>query len=343
MNSISRELSNGINFCRIIACFLVIILHASALNFYKFDGDWWKSNLFDSLSRICVPLFIMITGALLINEQGKKYSSLIKRFKKIIIVCLFWSLFYTLADKIHPITPAEWIKRVIKNEFKFHLWYLYAMVGFYLSIPILSAIYTGLSKKNLLYVVVIWGVASNIDLIYSEGMINSNLLKLYSMTYFSDLIGYLILGKLLSDLFNFMINRYMIGFLILCYLVSTAMIYLLTYIISIKGNSPNPFFYTYNSIFVIISSTTIFIPLLYIGSVLGNRDKFNVVKKISGLTLGVYCIHLFYMDLSVAVLTHINMNKPGFLFIIIISVLTLFLSLFSIGFMKKIPFLNKVI
>ena len=343
MSSISRDLSNGISFSRVIACFFVVILHASALNFYKFDSEWWKSNLFDSLSRVCVPLFIIITGALLINEQGKTYSSLIKRFKKIIIVCCFWSLFYTIADKFYPITPIEWVKRVAKNEFKFHLWYLYAMVGFYLSIPILSAIYTSLSKKTILYIVVIWGVVSNIDLMYSAGIISNNFLKIYELTYFSDLIGYLILGKLLSDAFEFIVNKRAAWFLMLCYLLSTTMIYLLTYLISMKGNNPNPFFYAYNSFFVIIASASIFIPLLYIGRDLGNKNKLNIVKKISEVTLGIYCIHLFYMDLSKVALSYINMNKPGFLFIMIISISTLLLSFFTVSVMKKIPLLNKVI
>ena len=52
---------------RVIACLAVIMIHTSGTyvlrNFRTFN--FWVRNLFDSLSRIAVPLFVMISGALL--------------------------------------------------------------------------------------------------------------------------------------------------------------------------------------------------------------------------------------------------------------------------------------
>ena len=56
---------------RVIACMAVVMIHASAPYLGKDIGsfNFWVGNVLDSLSRIAVPLFVMISGALMLDER----------------------------------------------------------------------------------------------------------------------------------------------------------------------------------------------------------------------------------------------------------------------------------
>ncbi|WP_235502048.1 acyltransferase family protein, partial [Janthinobacterium sp. Ant5-2-1] len=69
---------------RIVACFMVILLHVSAENFHAFGEKWWAANFYDSLTRACVPIFFMISGANLLSKDETLGTFFRKRFLKII-------------------------------------------------------------------------------------------------------------------------------------------------------------------------------------------------------------------------------------------------------------------
>lgn len=70
MESIKKE---WIDYLRVIATVSVIFLHVSAEipTLYKKipDDIWWIGNFFDGAVRFCVPLFLMISGALLLGKK----------------------------------------------------------------------------------------------------------------------------------------------------------------------------------------------------------------------------------------------------------------------------------
>src|SRR5689334_17216456 len=57
---------------RALAISMVVFLHVAAEPFYlgaKLGTyDWWVANVYDSSVRICVPLFFMLTGHLLLRS-----------------------------------------------------------------------------------------------------------------------------------------------------------------------------------------------------------------------------------------------------------------------------------
>lgn len=68
--------NNGIvhmDVVRVIACFAVIMIHSSAPYVIENFGslNFWIGNIFDGLARIGVPLFVMVSGALMLD---KKYN-----------------------------------------------------------------------------------------------------------------------------------------------------------------------------------------------------------------------------------------------------------------------------
>src|SRR3972149_12259082 len=85
---------------RVLAVFLIVLIHVSApyvTSYGKISFDHWLSgNFFDSFSRLGIPIFLMISGFLLLtNYQEDKIKIFIKkRFLKVFVPFLIWSVFY---------------------------------------------------------------------------------------------------------------------------------------------------------------------------------------------------------------------------------------------------------
>lgn len=85
---------------RIIATFAVVFLHVAGffLNAGMDSQYWWFGNIFSSFSKWCIPVFVMISGALLLSPDKTESMETFyrKRVSKIFIPILFWSMLYSL-------------------------------------------------------------------------------------------------------------------------------------------------------------------------------------------------------------------------------------------------------
>lgn len=63
-----------LDFLRVIAIAAVVLIHCIAAVQFKpvNSAAWMTTNLLDSFIHWCVPVFVMISGALLINERAYK-------------------------------------------------------------------------------------------------------------------------------------------------------------------------------------------------------------------------------------------------------------------------------
>ena len=89
-----------INNLRIIAMFLVVVLHTTSPMLMAYgkepDSYWLIADFFNALSRFGVPVFVMITGALLLNRDYELSDFLRKRLGRIFPPFIFWSVVYIL-------------------------------------------------------------------------------------------------------------------------------------------------------------------------------------------------------------------------------------------------------
>src|SRR6267154_32982 len=87
-----------INSLRLIALVAVIVLHTAAIPLEQYGkiplNDWLTADLYNALVRFAVPVFVMITGALLLHREYELGDFLKKRLGRIFTPFLFWSLVY---------------------------------------------------------------------------------------------------------------------------------------------------------------------------------------------------------------------------------------------------------
>lgn len=62
----------ALDLIRVCAMCLVVLLHASSVFVSYSENVTLAGNILNSLSRPCVPLFVMLSGALLLNEAKQK-------------------------------------------------------------------------------------------------------------------------------------------------------------------------------------------------------------------------------------------------------------------------------
>lgn len=170
-----------VDLLRVLSCFLVVFAHCCDPFVAQFDQDrasFLTGAFSGSLVRSSVPLFVMMTGVLLLPVQRGMADFYRKRIGRIIVPLIFWSialpiLFFVYLNYIQPhsanaalpadgFTPQATGVKLYTFIFNFNfdttpLWYLYMLVGLYLILPILSAWLERATKREIRLFLWVWG------------------------------------------------------------------------------------------------------------------------------------------------------------------------------------------
>jgi len=194
-----------INNLRLIALYAVIILHSTAPLLMQYGkvpaSNWWMADFLNATVRFAVPVFVMITGALLLHREYEIGSFLKKRLGRVVVPFLFWSLvyiWYSWQNEEFAFTNDVWtnIKIVLhdlKNGSSYHLWYVYMLIGLYFFIPVIGKFVRNATEKEILYFLIVWFA---VMLITQPYLLRFN--PAVDMHYFAGYVGYLVLGHYLA-------------------------------------------------------------------------------------------------------------------------------------------------
>lgn len=141
----------------VLAIIFVVALHVR-FN-YRVDYDspgWVLENILSGTAVAAVPLFFMASGITLLNFTNRESVGTFykKRFTKILIPLLVWGQVYLFARswfKHTPLPTGEEILAVLlaPNKVGVTLWYLEALIGVYLVLPIFSYALRGAGEKKV--------------------------------------------------------------------------------------------------------------------------------------------------------------------------------------------------
>jgi surface polysaccharide O-acyltransferase-like enzyme len=202
-----------LNVLRIFACLMVLTVHSGEFFYIGPAGDIirthhvWVNN-YGSFMRACVPLFVMISGYLLLPIKEAPEVFYKKRFTRLLIPFLFWSAMYAIVPYFKGEFTAQqmwqglYIIPINFNGPAGHLWFVYMFIGIYLFIPIISPWVQTASQNFKLFFLAIWVFTLFIPYIrtvYPEVLGEAFWNKFSAVHYFSGYIGYLILGHYIKD------------------------------------------------------------------------------------------------------------------------------------------------
>jgi surface polysaccharide O-acyltransferase-like enzyme len=286
-----RDIS--LDFMRLIAVLLVICIHVSAKGFALMDQrHWWAVNTYESISRISVPLFFMVTGALLLYREHS-VSAILHRSWRIVVPLFCWSVLYLLWFKYTGTSYSAWIPRILRAPVIPHLWYLYTLLGAYLFLPVLSGFFQANKLQSLMFVMGVWFVGATIvPTVYSLTQkeyvgITWNFLSLYA--------GYIVLGAILYKKLQFRKSPLLAASLIWasCTIATAGF----TWLRSIKMAHADETFYAYTSPFVALGSMAAFIALreIFNNGIVIRQCAEKILTPLSPLNFGIYLVHVMVM------------------------------------------------
>lgn len=142
----------NLDLARYLSSVLIVILH---LGPFVETSDFASFLLNNTIVRVCVPLFFMITGYFVFKKEQEDANYIYKYIKSLIPIYLFWSLIYIPQGLVYinemgvaPILyPVTLIVALFNVGTYYHLWYFPALM---LALLALKALKKHLSIKKLL-------------------------------------------------------------------------------------------------------------------------------------------------------------------------------------------------
>ena len=328
---------------RFIAMFTVVCCHCTdPFNFYPGTAPnigeikLWGA-IYGSVLRPCVPLFVMITGALLLPVRSDASTFYKKRIPRVFYPFLIWSVLYNLFPWItgllglnpqiildfFPYAGEEVMQQsfsvsleyILMIPFNFsilavHMWYIYLLIGLYLYLPVFSAWVEKASERAKLMFLLAWGVTLLLPYYYqfvSNYLWGTCSWNSFGMLYaFAGFNGYLLLGHYLKNLEWSLKKTLAIG--IPMFAVGYAVTFLgFRHITALPEYTDEmlELFFTYCSLNVVMMTIPVF---MLAKKVKGNSERMK--KALANLTVcgfGIYMIHYFFTGPSVVLMRAINM------------------------------------
>lgn len=343
-----------LDYLRLIAMIAVVFIHTGVQKLFSVQVgifDWHMFNLYTSGVRFAVPIFVMISGALMLNPQRNVTSKkLFSKILNLLVVLWIWSLFYAVFD------PQEEGRIIEKLELMFlghfHMWYLYMLVGLYLILPILRAFIE--NKKIVKYFLILSLIFSFIlpDIIYICKQTQMSVLCIFAdisqrilddidFTFAIGYVFYFVLGYYLSKV---ELNKKIRLLIYILGIVGFVATFLLTYFVSVSEGRTTDIFYSNFSVFVMLEAVAVFVFAKYeLVKIKLNNTVSILIDKIVACSLGVYLVHMFVLDMLDKLFGLNVMSFNAVISVPLLSILVLLISLVIIAIMKIIPIIKKLV
>ncbi len=351
--NLSKKRIISYDIIRCIAIMAVVMIHSSARFVERFEPDttnFLLGNLFNGISRLGVPLFVMLSGALMLRDgRDCSIKSMCKQALNIGILLFIWSFMYAAAYEIAiPLMKSEVVSLI---DFfhaiifgNYHLWYLYMIIGLYLITPILK----GFVKKENANLV-LWFILLSVAFEFSITSLNY---VVSTFTSFDDTIQKFVDSFKLDFVCQF-VSYYLTGWYItnveikkkhrtILYAAGIASL-----VYTIVGcafftrfdNEANKILYSNLSLNVFLYSVSVFTFIYYAFKDKEIKYGKKAIVSLSKYSFGIYLIHEVFIKLAVEIFGVDNALLQIPLFWIIVFSISLLATLI----ISKIPVLKKLV
>lgn len=326
--------------CRVIAIYGVILIHSCGAFFYAFGqaplSSWLSANALDSVVRVAVPLFVMISGAMLL-KPGVPIATpkdVLRRVLKVLIPLIFWSAAHLYRNGTLG-TYGQGLLTIFSQPAMYHLWFVYMIVGLYLLLPFLQAIYEALRTRPTLamYFFVVWFAVTCVPLYWPMPV-----LSIMQQGSFLGYGGFFILGGLAAGIPRESIPRWLC---VAVYAVCSVITFYLTWRFSAAAGAAVERAYVYFTPNVVIASIAAFLAFSTIQ--LSGRTA-AVCQWLGDRSFIIYFVHvvvLEYVRYS-GVIRSATEHLPTFFVILLISLGTFFFSCLAAAVIRLIPGASRV-
>jgi surface polysaccharide O-acyltransferase-like enzyme len=345
-SSISSNLPNAdisyIDHLRVTACFFVVFAHVaggSADNFLAFSRAWWACKGLFFLCLWAIPVFVMISGALLLNRTQPSIRAFYgRRIQRIGVPLIFWTVFYlgvrVVLDR-ESLTVSQGMNLLLQGRAYAHLWFFYMIAGLYLVTPFLQILVKHITTAQCLILAVLILVAADVFHLCNVmvwGM-SPNV-----FTLFVPYISYFLLGYLIH-------HKWPKGRLPGAWVAAAtaiSVVYLMCLarpFVQVQSEQFGYFFFGFFGPPVAFMAIAVYWAFREICSgPLGPR-----LKHLASCTLGIYVVHLVVLKLMQIFLAKEASRQDLWVGLVVGSLVAFALSYGLVSILKKLPVISRIV
>ncbi len=271
---------------RIVAILLVILLHT-----FKVSNENTISAVVSLVlvvfAKICVPLFVMLSGALLLPKQESWRLFFHKRVKRVAIPWITWTIVLFLITQLNSLSFSWETLAELRHAFTAYFTFIPLIICLYLLVPTLRVIVGGGGLAHVSYLVLLWFLGISVLPFARNSMAFPLSVDNGLVTQTVQFSGYLLAGWLLSQVVITKKTTFLagIGLMIGSILWSAYLVQ--------KNDQLNFTYSSYTSPWVIISSMLTFVFLIQ-SIPDGNKLPLigqKLIRLLSQASFGVFLIH----------------------------------------------------
>lgn len=331
-----------------LAVIAVITVHISTPVVKTMFGEnmnfWWIGHVADSAVRFAIPVFLMVSGAVLLTQEYKLKDFYKKQFLRIVLPLLFFMLVYCVFKWVNLPFPKQphglsetlsWaVKLFLAEGISKHFWLVYMLIFLYLVVPIVGEFARKLKPEMIVFLLAAWVVMCLISHNFSVNMYSwsfgSILQKLYTYVLY---LGYMLLGYYLCNIFY--VSRNVRITAVIVYVFTVLLIVLVVYYTSHINSKPDLSLYNYLSFSIIIQSAAVFIALKQkeVSPIWLKKTIF----AISDYSYGIYLVHVLVIGVFFNYGISLDIAHP-LISLPILLLLTLGASMLIVFILRKIPY-----
>ena len=338
----------GIVFCHVSNIYVSRDINSSSL---------YISAFFDCFRDFSIPIFVMLSGALLIGKKDSLSKFFKKRLSRLFIPFLFWVLIYIIFIST-IISPGFNLDNSIKiflgtgGTLGVHFWFVWMIIIAYVGIYIINKVMNigteRISNFNGKFITILAILA----VIYIS-IVHFRLFNPYNdkLIYYISFLSYIIIGHFLakSDILGKRIDKkYLIiatGILFL----GSYLWYILCFVVPRTHMAHVFVTLSYFNLLILFMSANAFLFFKYLSKTkkfedIENKTLGKLFTTISNYSYGIYLIHyLILARLKINLIRYVNFTQgSSLIWIPVLVIATTAISIAILAILDRIPYLDKV-
>lgn len=346
---------------RLMAIIGIIFCHASITYVVSDMGtaNFYVSAFFDCFRDFCVPIFVMLSGALLIGKRDSLITFFKKRLSRILIPFIFWAAISTIYSFIYlkhsiDIDNAIAIFSGHGGTMGVTFWFIWMIIIVYIGIFIINKVLEYGNSKIDGFDGKFIPVLALMSAIYI-GMFQFRLLPaiFYDslLMYYLSFVSYAIIGHFLVNA-NYLESFVKTDYLAIIFTVLSAILYInyiCSYVVPTSILNNHFTYLGYFNIHILMISVSIFLMIKFMSyteiSKKIEKSKYgDSIVLLSQYSYGIYLSHyLVLFNLKRFIMNYIDYaSQNSIIWIPLLVIITLISSFIILWILNKIPYLKKV-
>ena len=316
--------------------------------------DFYIAAFFDCFRDFSIPIFVMLSGALLINRRDSLIDFFKKRLSRIFIPFIFWvvmSVLYSFYYIDHGFSLSRAIDIFFgtANTMGVAYWFVWMIIIVYCLIFIINKTIEWGSGKvegfDWKFLLILAALSVAFIALCDFDFINPFTSRI---TYFLSFITYIIIGYFIANN-NYIGNRVstelMVGATLLLS-VGLYSYYIFGFVVPRSILASRFVYMSYFNILILAMSVSIFLLFKYLFKLklfqnIENSRLGYSITWISKYSFGIYLCHYIILHRLKVILVSFYANQNPLIWIPVLVIITLVISLAVLSVLNRIPFLNK--